>query len=72
MDIQLEKQKIIEKLLQTNDESIIASIKSILIKEKKDFWEELTQEEKEGIEEGIEDFKNGNTTSWDDFIVNYL
>jgi hypothetical protein len=25
-----------------------------------------------GIEEGIEDFKNSNTTSWDDFIVNYL
>ena len=72
MDIQLEKQEIIERLLQTNDESIIASIKSLLTKEKKDFWEELTQQEKEGIEEGIEDFKNGNTTSWDDFIVNYL
>lgn len=28
MDIQLEKQEIIERLLQTNDESIIASIKS--------------------------------------------
>ena len=68
MDIQLEKQEIIERLLQTNDESIIASIKSLLTKEKKDFWEELTQQEKEGIE----DFKNGNTTSWDDFIVNYL
>ncbi|MDG2430919.1 hypothetical protein [Flavobacterium sp.] len=72
MDIQLEKQKIIEKLLKTNDESIIKSIKSLLQKEKKDFWEELTKEEKKGIEEGIEDFKNGNTTSWDDFIVNYL
>ena len=72
MDIQLEKQEIIERLLQTNDESIIASIKSLLTKEKKDFWEELTEEEKAGIEEGIEDFKNGNTTSWDDFIINYL
>ncbi|NRT16027.1 hypothetical protein HNP99_002389 [Flavobacterium sp. 28A] len=72
MDIQLEKQEIIEQLLQTNDESLIASIKSLLTKDKKDFWEELSPEEKEGIEEGIEDFKNGNTTSWDDFIINYL
>lgn len=72
MDIQLEKKEIIEQLLQTNDESIIASIKHLLTKEKKDFWEELSPEEKEGIEEGIEDFKNGNTTSWDDFIINYL
>jgi hypothetical protein len=41
MDIQLEKQEIIERLLQTNDESIIASIKSLLTKEKKIFWEKI-------------------------------
>jgi hypothetical protein len=37
---------------------------------RKDFWEELTEEQKQ--EWRIEDFKNSNTTSWDDFIVNYL
>jgi hypothetical protein len=72
MDIQFEKIELIKKLLETNDESVIESIKSIFKKEKNDFWDELSIAEKNAIEEGLEDVKNGNVTSWDNFINEYI
>ncbi|MBU2019744.1 MAG: hypothetical protein KJ941_08870 [Bacteroidetes bacterium] len=72
MDIQLEKQEIIERLLQTNDESIIASIKSLLTKEKKDFWEELTQEQQNEISLSLQEFEEGKVSDFEEFIAPYL
>ena len=72
MDIQLEKQEIIERLLQTNDESIIASIKSLLTKEKKDFWEELTQEQQDEISLSLQEFEEGKVSDFEEFITPYL
>lgn len=72
MDIQLEKQEIIERLLQTNDESIIASIKSLLTKEKKDFWEELTQEQQNEISLSLQEFDEGKVSDFEEFITPYL
>jgi hypothetical protein len=36
-------------------------------KEKKDFWDELTQSQKEEIEKGIKDVDEGRSISWEDF-----
>ena len=72
MDIQLEKQEIIERLLQTNDESIIASIKSLLTKEKKDFWEELTEEQQNEISLSLQEFEEGKVSDFEEFITPYL
>lgn len=72
MDIQLEKQEIIERLLQTSDESIIASIKSLLTKEKKDFWEELTQEQQNEISLSLQEFEEGKVSDFEEFITPYL
>ncbi|WP_298777848.1 hypothetical protein [uncultured Polaribacter sp.] len=36
-------------------------------KEKKDFWDELTQYKKEEIEQGIRDVEEGRSISWGDF-----
>lgn len=72
MDIQLEKQEIIERLLQTNDESIIASIKSLLTEEKKDFWEELTQEQQNEISLSLQEFEEGKVSDFEEFITPYL
>jgi hypothetical protein len=41
MNIQLEKLELIKMLLETNDESVINSIKNIFKSENKDWWEEL-------------------------------
>ena len=72
MDIQLEKQEIIEQLLQTNDESLIASIKSLLTKDKKDFWEELTPEQQNDIKLSLQEFADGKVSDFEEFITPYL
>ena len=53
MDIQLEKLELIKMLAETEDPAIIMSIRKIFKKEKKDWWDELTQQQKEEIELGI-------------------
>ena len=52
MDMQLEKLELIKKIEETNDSSIINSIKKIFISDKKDWWEELTEAQKFEIERG--------------------
>jgi predicted transcriptional regulator len=39
-------------------------------KVKKDFWDELTQTQKEEIEQGIKDVDEGRWISWEDFKKN--
>ena len=36
--------------------------------EKNDFWDELTQSQKEEIEQGIKDLDEGRSISWEDFM----
>ena len=52
MDIQLKKLELIKMLADTEDPAIIQSIQKIFTKKKKDWWEDLTDAQKEEIEEG--------------------
>ena len=52
MNIPLEKLELIKMLLETNDESVIASIKNVFTSKKKDWWEELSEEQRFEIERG--------------------
>jgi hypothetical protein len=61
MDIQSEKLELIKLLLETNDKSIIESIKNIFKSEKKDVWKELSLEEQEEIDLGIQEANRGDT-----------
>jgi hypothetical protein len=72
MNIQLEKQKIIKKIEKTNDLSSILEIKKILKSDKKDFWEELTEEQKEEINLSLQEFDEGKYSNFNDFILPYL
>lgn len=72
MDIQFEKAELMKKLEETNDVSIIEAIKNIFKSEKKDFWEELSEEQKETINESMRQFENGEFMSFEDFIKPYL
>lgn len=72
MDIQLEKLELIKLLAETNDESIIASIKNIFNSKKKDWWDDLTDEQQNTINESLEEYKKGDFSSFDDFIKPYL
>lgn len=68
MDIQLEKQELMKRLSETNDPSIIESIKKIFQKEKKDWWNDLSDEQKAYIEQGEKDFQNGDFVTSEDFF----
>ncbi|WPR71990.1 hypothetical protein SLW70_02330 [Flavobacterium sp. NG2] len=71
MNIELEKKELMKLLAETNDESIIASIKSIFKKEKKDFWDELTENQKFEIEEGDRQIDRGEFVLYEDMMKKY-
>ncbi len=69
MDIQTEKLRLIELLLQTNNPSIIERIKSIFQTERtQDLWEEITNEQKKEIENSLEEVQNGQIVLFDQFL----
>ena len=72
MDIQLEKLELIKLLAETNDESIITSIKNIFNSKKKDWWNNLSEEQQNIISESLEEYEKGNFSSFDDFIKPHL
>ncbi|WP_281336682.1 hypothetical protein [Flavobacterium eburneipallidum] len=72
MNIELEKSKLMKLLEETNDESILASIRKIFSTEKKDWWDELTEEQQDIINESMEQYERGEYSSFDDFIKPHL
>lgn len=71
MDIQLEKAALMKLLSETNDESIIASIKNIFSSEKKDFWDELSEEQKFEIEESDREIDRGEYVLYEDLMKKF-
>lgn len=71
MNIELEKSALIKLLSETNDESIIASIKKIFNTEKKDWWDDLTEEQKFEIEEGDRQIDRGEFVLYEDLMKKY-
>ncbi|QZK99700.1 hypothetical protein K5L04_08260 [Flavobacterium psychrophilum] len=71
MNFQLEKLEIIKMLVETNDSSIIESIKKIFKSEKKDSWEELSDEQKIEIEEGERQIEKGEFFHYEDIMKKY-
>ena len=72
MNIQLEKLELIKLLAETNDESIITSIKNIFNSKKKDWWDDLTDEQKHEIEEGERQIERGEFVDFEEFIQKYI
>ena len=72
MDIQAEKIALTQLLLQTEDVTIIKKVKAIFKKEQKDWWDELTEEQKEAINEGLKDADEGRVVPFESFMQKYL
>lgn len=66
MNIQLEKLTLINLLKETENLSVTTYIKNIFVKEKKDWWDELPNYVKEGIEEGERDIAEGRVHSYEE------
>jgi hypothetical protein len=71
MDIQLEKLELIKKLVETDDQSIIASVKKVFSSNKKDFWQELSQEQRDEIEESDRQIDRGEFVLFEDVMKKY-
>jgi hypothetical protein len=72
MDIRLEKIELAKKLLATENVSILESIKELFEKEEKDWWDELTEEQQNILNESMEEYERGEFSSFDDFIKPHL
>ena len=66
MDVQATKIELAQLLLNTENVSVLNKIKTILKTEKKDWWDELTDFQKEQIEIGENQIDNGEVISWEE------
>ncbi|MBI9037122.1 MAG: hypothetical protein JEY97_03240 [Bacteroidales bacterium] len=69
MNIQAEKLELMKLILETDNPSIIESIRRLFKRElTTDFWETLSPEQKEDILEGITEIERGELVDYEDFI----
>lgn len=69
MDIQFEKLEIIKLLMETENPSVIQSIKKVFQKEQKDWYDELPNYVKEEIEEGERQYKNNEIVTLEEAML---
>lgn len=56
-------------ILDTDNIALLESVKDIFRNEiKSDFWDSLSSGQKEEIELSLQEFKNGETVDYDEFI----
>ncbi len=69
MNIQAEKIELMKLLLQTENPSIIESIKQVFTNSKKaDFWDSLPQNQKDDILLGNNEVDKGEIVDYEDFM----
>ncbi|KAB2871970.1 MAG: hypothetical protein F9K37_01735 [Bacteroidales bacterium] len=69
MNIQAEKLELVRMILDTDNPRILSLVRRIFTSAKSvDFWDSLSQLEKEEILKGIDEVENGETVNYEDFI----
>lgn len=73
MDIQAEKHKLIEWLTSINDQNIIEKIKLFRdnLSDNTDWWETISQAEKDSIDRGLKDIDGGRVIPHNDVMKKY-
>ena len=72
MSIQSEKLKLIQLLINTENQSIIEQIKAIFqTSNEKDIWLELTETQQAEINDAIEESLKGQTVGYGDFMTSH-
>lgn len=59
MDLQAEKLNILQTIMNINDEGLIMDVKAFLSDRKKDWFDELSDEQKNDVIEGLKQADNG-------------
>jgi hypothetical protein len=69
MNIQTEKLELLRMILDTDNPGILSSIRRIFTNSKEaDFWDALSNEQKEEILQGIEEIETGQTVDFYEFM----
>ncbi|TRX35267.1 hypothetical protein FNW52_11130 [Flavobacterium sp. ZT3R18] len=64
MDLNAEKLELIKKIVKTKDVLLLKKIKAIFEEEKNELWEELTPEQQEEINIGIQNENRGDVVDF--------
>jgi gas vesicle protein len=62
------KYKIVEKIIQSNDENLLNEIKSLIGLSETDFWTEIPEEIKKSINKAKEELDRGEGLEYDDVM----
>jgi hypothetical protein len=71
MDLQAEKIALAKRLLETDDEVILLQIKEVFEDHEKDFWNELPEHVKTGIERSKLQASEGKLTANEEVMKKY-
>ena len=66
--IQLDREEAMKMLQETDDHSLIVKIKKMLEKKKKDWWDDLTEHQKEELELSLKEFERGEVVSYESIL----
>ncbi|MBT3933236.1 MAG: hypothetical protein HOD63_02255 [Bacteroidetes bacterium] len=69
MNIQTAKLELLQRILNTDNPSLIDMLLKLVKSEKEDFWLTLSKEEKEDILSGIKELDKGESVDYEDFLV---
>jgi hypothetical protein len=68
MDIKTTKIELVKAILDIDNNEFIQKVADFINKEKVDFWNELSLEEKNEIKQGIEELNQGKRISYNSFL----
>ncbi len=72
MNIQAEKLELMRMILETENSTLLESIKNLFKKEyKKDFWMSLPDDQKEEILDGVAEAEQGYVIDYNDVMKNF-
>jgi len=73
MNVQATKLELMQLILETNNSDLLDSLREVLTsyKQNRNGLVKLSDEEREAIAEGIEDFENGRFSDFDDFLKEF-
>ena len=71
MNVQTEKIALAKRLLETEDEAVLLQIKEVFENQEKDFWNDLPQHVKAGIERAKKEAAEGKLIPHDEVMKKY-
>lgn len=68
MDIQASKIELAKMILDLEDSKLIEKVRKLITKEKRDFYDELSEDQKLEVQFGIDQLDNSKRVSWEDVL----